>query len=326
MLTTLTTVSAFLCKVGIEGSAVRGGRTLTSAGGPFDKVPGARFSEFSPGGGRSLPFTREGDGPLHSGGYTLGVRRAFTLIELLVVIAIIAILAAILFPVFAQAKEAAKKTACLANLKGLGMAGLLYAGDADDGFPNTGHTALWSGRLFRWPLMPYLALGLRQAGGSELTASGVSAALYCPSDESQRRFDGTSYAYASSLFRPASVLPTLTLRDLVFDADCSAGGVGLWAGTCATVTSTGVAEPSRKAAFLEWTNAHRYAVRPTGPWGTTSGALGWVPGPERKDGSRNVAFVDGHARFTAAGGMTLSHLDTPDPNVTPGGAGGSDLR
>lgn len=59
-------------------------------------------------------------------------KRAFTLIELLVVIAIIAILAAILFPVFAQAKAAAKTTVTLSNLKQLGMAGQIYSGDYDD--------------------------------------------------------------------------------------------------------------------------------------------------------------------------------------------------
>ena len=58
--------------------------------------------------------------------------RAFTLIELLVVIAIIAILAAILFPVFAQAKLAAKKTSDLSNLKQQGVAMLMYANDSDD--------------------------------------------------------------------------------------------------------------------------------------------------------------------------------------------------
>jgi len=60
---------------------------------------------------------------------------AFTLIELLVVIAIIAILAAILFPVFAQAKEAAKKTAAISNMKQTGTSFILYSGDNDDRLP-----------------------------------------------------------------------------------------------------------------------------------------------------------------------------------------------
>jgi prepilin-type N-terminal cleavage/methylation domain-containing protein/prepilin-type processing-associated H-X9-DG protein len=59
-------------------------------------------------------------------------RRGFTLIELLVVIAIIAILAAILFPVFAQAKSAAKKTACLSGVKQIALANVMYMGDYDD--------------------------------------------------------------------------------------------------------------------------------------------------------------------------------------------------
>ncbi len=60
------------------------------------------------------------------------MKRAFTLIELLVVIAIIAILAAILFPVFAQAKAAAKKTLCLSNAKQLTLAFIMYGNDSDD--------------------------------------------------------------------------------------------------------------------------------------------------------------------------------------------------
>jgi prepilin-type N-terminal cleavage/methylation domain-containing protein len=62
-------------------------------------------------------------------------RKAFTLIELLVVFAIIAILAAILFPVFAQAKEAAKRTTALSNTKQTGLAIVIYSAENDDVFP-----------------------------------------------------------------------------------------------------------------------------------------------------------------------------------------------
>jgi prepilin-type N-terminal cleavage/methylation domain-containing protein len=62
------------------------------------------------------------------------LKRAFTLIELLVVIAIIAILAAILFPVFAQAKEQAKKTVAISNMKQAGLASAMYSNDVDDSY------------------------------------------------------------------------------------------------------------------------------------------------------------------------------------------------
>ncbi len=65
------------------------------------------------------------------------LRLGFTLIELLVVIATIAILAAILFPVFTQAKEAAKKTSSMSNMRQVGLASLMYANDNDDFFPLT---------------------------------------------------------------------------------------------------------------------------------------------------------------------------------------------
>ena len=66
---------------------------------------------------------------------TKRVSRGFTLIELLVVIAIIAILAAILFPVFAQAREKARQSSCQSNLKQLGTGGLLYIQEYDETLP-----------------------------------------------------------------------------------------------------------------------------------------------------------------------------------------------
>ena len=92
-------------------------------------------------------------------------RRGFTLIELLVVIAIIAILAAILFPVFAQAKVAAKKTADLSNQKQLTLGSIIYATDADDYFPRnlyveTTTTGAWKQDI-NWAkaTLPYLKNG-----------------------------------------------------------------------------------------------------------------------------------------------------------------------
>ena len=63
------------------------------------------------------------------------MKKAFTLIELLVVIAIIAILAAILFPVFAQAKAAAKQSSCLSNVRQIGIGMIMYLADSDDTYP-----------------------------------------------------------------------------------------------------------------------------------------------------------------------------------------------
>lgn len=89
------------------------------------------------------------------------MKRAFTLIELLVVIAIIAILAAILFPVFAQAKVAAKKTASISNMKQQSLSTAIYTADYDDVFPM--HAYVNAGASFPddrvyWPqaIQPYM--------------------------------------------------------------------------------------------------------------------------------------------------------------------------
>jgi prepilin-type N-terminal cleavage/methylation domain-containing protein len=82
-------------------------------------------------------------------------RRGFTLIELLVVIAIIAILAAILFPVFARAREAARKSACLSNCKQIGTAIMMYAQDFDEILPMVASGACPSAQATGWADMVY---------------------------------------------------------------------------------------------------------------------------------------------------------------------------
>jgi len=90
-------------------------------------------------------------------------RKGFTLIELLVVIAIIAILAAILFPVFAQAREAARMTSCLSNMKQIGLALRMYSTDHDEVYPNiyqgwgvSGAPGSQEGWMWKNAIQPYI--------------------------------------------------------------------------------------------------------------------------------------------------------------------------
>ncbi|MFP3902736.1 MAG: DUF1559 domain-containing protein [Armatimonadota bacterium] len=91
------------------------------------------------------------------------MRRGFTLIELLVVIAIIAILAAILFPVFARAREKARQSSCLSNTKQIGLSLLMYAQDYDETLPRSGGyrsptvLAEWGGYVYWFmEIEPYM--------------------------------------------------------------------------------------------------------------------------------------------------------------------------
>lgn len=119
------------------------------------------------------------------------MRKGFTLIELLVVIAIVAILAAILFPVFARAKAAAKRTACISNLRQIGGAIASYMSDYDEVFPHAVDPSdKWAPQIWdpfpefraRIPSMPLMSEALQPYVKSK-------EVFQCPADSGTRMLD-----------------------------------------------------------------------------------------------------------------------------------------
>ncbi len=135
------------------------------------------------------------------------MRRAFTLIELLVVIAIIAILAAILFPVFAQAKEAAKKTRALAQMKQLGLSLMIYSGDHDDYFvPASGRTTNPADTPVIWTqgLQPYVK-------NNDIFISPAASDSTYATDWNARRNQSVGYSDATGVDPNSTAVPGAAL-------------------------------------------------------------------------------------------------------------------
>jgi prepilin-type N-terminal cleavage/methylation domain-containing protein len=164
------------------------------------------------------------------------VRKGFTLIELLVVIAIIAILAAILFPVFAQARERARQAGCLSNAKQLATANYMYIQDYDETIlPSTNYGVPNSDPLKIWPsmLQPYV-----KNQGVFLCPSAVNAKF--ASDWSTRGFIPLGYNSLTGydpvgVESPNSVAPIALLDEpartvLLADSANGDNSVGKWRG------------------------------------------------------------------------------------------------
>lgn len=134
---------------------------------------------------------------------THSLRRAFTLIELLVVIAIIAILAAILFPVFAQAREKARQASCQSNLKQISTAFMMYTQDYDETLPpwtsnacNTNPVGAGSFNftsLYNFLVNPYIKNGATP--NTTGTGGALSGVWACPSTKASLSTASNTYAY-----------------------------------------------------------------------------------------------------------------------------------
>ncbi len=251
------------------------------------------------------------------------------------VIAIIALLAAILFPVFARARERARQTTCVSNLKQLGLGFAQYAQDSDGGYPNgcsanpalatgcsaTGDPYLWTGQHFRWLVMPYLGIGQQRDPLSpwKSLAGTTPSILVCPSDPSTS-YDNTSYGYSACFYHADAVPDHMTIANL--RAALNTPGPG---SACVTRFESEVALPSQKVLVAEWLNAHNHPGAVFGYWGGSYPSSGH-PSADCFNGARNDLFADGHCKLVQASLIRPPVNDpSPDINRTSHGLGGQDI-
>ena len=221
---------------------------------------------------------------------TYRLHRGFTLIELLVVIAIIAILAAILFPVFAKAREAARKTSCLNNMKQIGTGSMMYAQDYDECFPDArvSYDALDGSGC---SAIGQAALNGQYSGGADITCWGIR--LYSP---------GTSTTTKILAGYPARLQPYVKNSGIfVCPSDNGVArwiGVGsergsyyqrhahdAWGNIRGNVKLAVIQQPASLAYYIEegW---HSGGVDPYYWNGSNTGSKG-----------SNAVFYDGHAKW-----------------------------
>lgn len=275
-------------------------------------------------------------------------RTAFTLIELLVVIAIIAILAAILFPVFAQAREKAREASCISNMKQLSLALRMYSQDYDERYFATGDLprTLSNGTI--------CDTGKRQPDGQNIIRMLSGGASYfmqpyiknkqlfvCPSD------DEANYWGRSSVGWPWSQTVATTCEWArnpssyhfrhVFDVGGgqnwgSAHDNEIWPGT----KEAAIGRPANVFVFFEAAAFHKEKLPLYGgvhPCGPTSAACGQVPPPGRQ---LVCSFADGHAKVYRLNyqdpawdpnhDMNWFLFPSPDPNATSDLSQGNDFK
>ncbi|GIV01208.1 MAG: hypothetical protein KatS3mg015_0038 [Fimbriimonadales bacterium] len=225
--------------------------------------------------------------------------RAFTLIELLVVIAIVAILSAILFPVFARAKESAKKTQCLTQVRQLGMAWALYGSDYDEvcmrvAIQQADSTIYWWGS---WD-----GASLDESKGLLFPYMSTDAIQACPVFKNDLRtaLGLTGYGYNYAYLSPANYPPP-NYEEVPIPVKISEVG-----DPAATVLFADCARINNWAYSTPKLEGSTYLEPPSSEYPTFHG---------RHTGYGVVVWVDGHARVWK-----------PMPRLGPFGYGGWDPK
>ena len=242
-------------------------------------------------------------------------RRGFTLIELLVVIAIIAILAAILFPVFAKAREKARAASCLSNSKQMGLSLAMYRGDYDElncvyrvcNSANPGANSFYPPDYWWAPYDPSVASTVLTPtanwSAGMLGPYVKSIQIFrCPSDQLYQCSYGMTYVTGSPMAAYTGGTPPLTGQA---DAYCTA--------------------PAQRAIIWDHANTPgcadtaNYPSNPRPPYvpfsGTTTSATHYPP---RHNDGLNMVYYDGHAKWTNPSTLTVSMFREPGsgPAVT----------
>jgi prepilin-type N-terminal cleavage/methylation domain-containing protein/prepilin-type processing-associated H-X9-DG protein len=251
--------------------------------------------------------------------------RGFTLIELLVVIAIIAILAAILFPVFAKAREKARQTSCLSNIKQLDLAMLQYTSDNNETYPALDNWMVSPGTIWASEIYPYVK------------STGV---YVCPDDSSTALVDGGT-GYGQSATWHLSYIMNEEMGNVAWTVD--GAGPPLWTTKQSVIVKPattvilcdGGAQISADAPFVTegspLKQAPWYLCDPDPTYSGKGGDAGCggnallpdsqnpeAAGPAlRHTEMSNIAFADGHVK--AMRPSTWYYKDTPWMNPYIGG-------
>jgi prepilin-type N-terminal cleavage/methylation domain-containing protein/prepilin-type processing-associated H-X9-DG protein len=248
-----------------------------------------------------------------------GFRSGFTLIELLVVIAIIAILAAILFPVFAQAREKARQASCLSNCKQISTAMMMYAQDYDEKLPGWdnpgGHYLTRSG--WDWAIVVPLLNAYTKNTDVWTCPSAPKTAAYLRGPKGEQIY--VHYGYNEYIYNTKHAVPPSYAGNW--------NSLAALAGTQAGVANIAViADCVFPGVFNDWGNFDGITIN-----GDPEGfgihrikyANGWTgknPGsPRHPNYGANIVFADGSARFVPGGKMVGAYAPGRPRSAEPGG-------